>query len=81
MKLVSVLIVLGIICGMCKGEFPDSPYTRSCNGQGIVYSDSDYSVCECFDCFHGQFCENENENCIVNVAGGGYFFWNLLNAF
>lgn len=48
----------------------ETPYTKECNGQGIVYIDSNYSRCECFDCYYGQFCETFISNCPVNVAGG-----------
>lgn len=66
------LFIVFILVGLAFGsfEFPGSAYTRECNNHGIVYSDSDYSICECFDCYHGQFCENYNDNCVVNVAGG-----------
>lgn len=64
----SVAVVLAALVFSCC--IAESPYTRPCSGQGIVYEDSDYSRCECFDCFYGTSCESLYSDCPVNVAGG-----------
>ena len=64
-----ILLIVGGVRG--SSESPsDSPYTRPCSGQGILYSDSDYQNCECFNCFSGTTCSDSNQNCMVDCSGG-----------
>ena len=47
------------------------PPERVCSGHGIVYSDSDFQHCECFDCFHGDHCQhNTTDTCTITATGG-----------
>eukprot|EP01083_Nonionella_stella_P087269 242687_1 len=61
-------ILLHVLCSL-------DPET-TCNNQGIVYRDSNFTACNCFDCFYGDHCEFELNTCIVNADAGNPLIFN-----
>eukprot|EP01084_Bolivina_argentea_P034968 64808_1 len=47
-----------------------------CNHHGLVFRDSNYTICECFDCFYGKDCEFERETCVVDAVSGNPLMYN-----
>lgn len=63
-------VALSLLFATVLGALSESAYTLPCLGQGIVYSDSNFTECECFNCFYGANCENEIMNCTVDCTAG-----------
>lgn len=67
------IVLISTIIVYCTYSFnPESP----CNEQGIVYRESNFTVCNCFNCFYGEQCESLNESCIVDARTGNPIVYN-----
>eukprot|EP01102_Stenamoeba_stenopodia_P001854 TRINITY_DN11679_c0_g1_i1.p1 TRINITY_DN11679_c0_g1~~TRINITY_DN11679_c0_g1_i1.p1 ORF type:complete len:415 (-),score=80.31 TRINITY_DN11679_c0_g1_i1:38-1282(-) len=64
-----VLVCLAVIVTLQVALARSVPPSQECNGVGRIYPDTT-GECECFQCYSGSSCENEQSPCLVEATDG-----------
>eukprot|EP01084_Bolivina_argentea_P020040 37310_1 len=69
------VIVTLLILNLWQAGYLDTKNSNkikeNCNGNGMKYDD--INICECYQCYEGEECEQEIEDCIINAGSGQPF--------
>eukprot|EP01084_Bolivina_argentea_P133611 235815_1 len=75
MQFLVICCIYSILFNVLYSLNPKDP-SAICTGQGLVYKESNYTVCNCYDCFYGEHCKYENKSCILNAKNGTPLVYN-----
>mmetsp|Transcript_22675 Transcript_22675/g.63748 ORF Transcript_22675/g.63748 Transcript_22675/m.63748 type:complete len:403 (+) Transcript_22675:117-1325(+) len=67
--MIRYVLVIAALAVVVLGQGED----KRCNERGMVYPD--LNVCECAECFEGDTCEEEVQDCMVTATSGSPVFF------